>query len=70
MAGLLPPFSSDSGKLDSYQFGLKVTLRHTLDSRAEDLIKDFTLTQLRDFVGTMSLGKEVGSLLGKNSNTD
>lgn len=43
-----------------------MTLRHTLDSRAEDLIKGFTLTQLRDFVGTMSLGKEVGSLSGKN----
>jgi hypothetical protein len=43
-----------------------MTFRHTLDSRAEDLIKDFTLSQLRELVGTISLGRETGSLSSKN----
>lgn len=38
----------------------------TLDSRAENFVKEFTLHQLRELVGTVSLGKEIGSLQGKS----
>ena len=37
-----------------------------LDSRAEDLAKDFTLSQLRELVGSVLVGREIGSLQSKN----
>ncbi|MGA8761374.1 MAG: hypothetical protein WB562_00665 [Candidatus Sulfotelmatobacter sp.] len=37
-----------------------------LDSRAEDLVKDFTLSQLRELVGSVLVGRETGSLQSKS----
>ena len=43
-----------------------MTTSRDIDARAENLFDDFTLGQLKELAATVSIGKEIGSLSGKN----